>query len=379
MDVFRSLEALASTIKTLEMHTSGEPTRIIIAGYPTLEGNTLLEKRRYASETPEIDEIRKRLMHEPRGHEGMYGAILVPETELTLSGQADIGVLFCHNEGYSTMCGHATIALGRFLVDTHDIDVFPMRQTLHNRKHDEGFSTEIRLHAPCGVVYVTVPTTAAGLSDPTKPVQFRSVPSFVSSPKHGVTVDIPSHMIWPKLAEKQAAKITVDIAYGGAFYALVSAEELGRTYPPSVILNEDPEARRSLIHPNELDMGFLYGVTIIDTSPRPVQDEKTETWLCFFADEQIDRSPTGSCVSAHVPLAVQQGRLQMGEWCSYDSFLSTQYPGNAFRGRAVERTEKGYIVEVEGYAHYTGASSFVASEKVVDRMGEGFELKIPLL
>ncbi|KAF9025121.1 hypothetical protein BDP27DRAFT_1351922, partial [Rhodocollybia butyracea] len=346
-----SLEALASTIKTLEMHTSGE-------------GNTLLEKRRYASETPEIDEIRKRLMHEPRGHEGMYGAILVPETELTLSGQqTSVFSSVTTVKGYSTMCGHATIALGRFLVDTHDIDVFPMRQTLHNRKHDEGFSTEIRLHAPCGVVYVTVPTTAAGLSDPTKPVQFRSVPSFVSSPKHGVTVDIPSHMIWPKLAEKQAAKITVDIAYGGAFYALVSAEELGfatgirGTDADFKQLAEAARILRLLVdtnHPNELDMGFF---------PRPIQDEKTETWLCFFADEQIDRSPTGSCVSAHVPLAVQQGRLQMGEWCSYDSFLSTQYPGNAFRGRAVERTEKGYIVEVEGYAHYTGASSFVASEK----------------
>ncbi|KIK62925.1 hypothetical protein GYMLUDRAFT_163351 [Collybiopsis luxurians FD-317 M1] len=394
MDICKFLESQPSAIRSIEMHTAGEPTRIIISGYPTLEGATLLEKRRYASERPQIDGVRKRLMLEPRGHAGMYGAILVQETELTLSGEADIGVLFCHNEGYSTMCGHATIALGRFLVDTHDTEVFPRRQSLRLEKDSHETLTVLRLHAPCGTVKVYVPTTPQGTSDATKPVRFQSVPSFVSSPKPGITVDLSSEIAWPKLLGSRrngndSLSITVDIAYGGAFYALVSATELGFTTGLRgsdrdlkeiaeaarilrIVLNKNPKARESFTHPEEQDLGFLYGVTVIDTDA----DEKHKTWVCFFADEQIDRSPTGSCVSAHVPLAVDQGRLLMGEWCSYDSFLSVQHPGNAFRGRAIEKIENTYVVEVEGFAHYTGTSTFSYPQEQVDTMGRGFELRL---
>jgi len=189
----------------------------------------------------------------------------------------------------------------------------------------------------------------------------------------------------------------MEVAYGGAFYALVNSAELGFTglrgsdldYKElaeaariiRILLNNNPQARQSFRHPHEPDLGFLYGVTVVDSAMPSIglsQDEKSETGICFFADEQIDRSPTGSCVSARVPLAVDRGRLSMGEWCSYESFLSVQFPGNAFRGRAVERTEKGYIVEIEGFAYYTGAATFTPPQKGIDAMGEGFELKLPV-
>ena len=98
-------------IKTTEMHTGGEPLRIIESGYPEIEGTTILDKRRFVTE--KLDHLRKFLMFEPRGHFDMYGALLV-KPDLP---EADLAVLFLHNEGYSTMCGHAVLALGRYAVD----------------------------------------------------------------------------------------------------------------------------------------------------------------------------------------------------------------------------------------------------------------------
>ncbi|KAJ7767145.1 proline racemase, partial [Mycena metata] len=379
MDVFNTLvehNPATRTIKVVDMHTSGEPTRIVVNGYPHLEGNTLLEKRRCARE--KHDDIRQRLMREPRGHGEMYGAILVSETELTRTGEADIGVLFCHNEGYSTMCGHATIALGRFLVDTHDLDVFPRRDTL---KYDEATGlTAIRLHAPCGVVHLSVHSDN-GHSDATRPVSFLGVPSFVTA--RDLEVDIPPSEQWKRLKDAGRSRVKVDISYGGAFYALVSAAELG--FPEGLrsrehaTLSEFDEATRTLkkilyprkelfAHPTEPDLEYLYSVMVVEETPRG------EVGLCFFADQQIDRSPTGSCVMARVALAVDQGRLQIGEGCDYESIVSLLNDGNGFRGTAIEQHPDGVIVKVEGRAFYTGASSFVVEEH--DMMPSGFTIAL---
>ncbi|KAF8176131.1 proline racemase [Mycena galopus ATCC 62051] len=379
MDVFETLleqNPATRTIKVVDMHTSGEPTRIVVNGYPQLEGDTLLEMRRCARE--KHDDIRQGLMREPRGHTEMYGDILIAETELTRRGEADIGVLFCHNEGYSTMCGHATIALGRFLVDTHDLNVFPRRNAL---LHDEATGlTSLRLHAPCGVVHVSVHTDD-GHSDATRPVSFLGVPSFVTA--RDLEVDIPPSEQWKRLRDAQRSRVKVDIAYGGAFYALVSAAELG--FPDGVrggghTLAEFDEAAATLkrilyprkelyAHPSEPDLEYLYSVMVVEKTP------KGETGLCFFADQQIDRSPTGSCVMARVALAVDQGRLQIGEGCDYESIVSVLNEGNGFRGTAVEKGPDGVVVKVEGRAFYTGATSFVVEEH--DMMPNGFTLALP--
>ena len=101
-----------TTIQTLDMHAAGEPLRIITDGIPELQGTTILERRRYMQE--HYDHIRRALMWEPRGHYNMYGAILTPP----VTPEADLGVLFMHNEGYSTMCGHGTIGLVTALLET---------------------------------------------------------------------------------------------------------------------------------------------------------------------------------------------------------------------------------------------------------------------
>ncbi|KAJ7145068.1 proline racemase [Mycena crocata] len=383
MDVYQALleqNPVTRTIKVVDMHTSGEPTRIVVNGYPELEGKTLLEKRCCARE--KYDDVRLRLMREPRGHKEMYGAILIAETELTRSGDADIGVLFCHNEGYSTMCGHATIALGRFLVDTHDLAAFPRRNAL---KHDsETGLTHLRLHAPCGVVHLSVYADDTH-SDATRPVSFLGVPSFVTA--RDLVVEIPPAVQWPRLRAAKRSTVTVDISYGGAFYALVSASELG--FPAGVrqssgadaaTLIEFDEAAATLkrilyprkelfAHPSEPDLEYLYSVMVVEETPRG------ELGLCFFADQQIDRSPTGSCVMARIALAVDKGRLKLGEGCDYESIVSSLNEGNGFRGTAVEMVPEGLIVKVEGRAFYTGAASFVVEEH--DIMPSGFSIALP--
>ncbi|KAJ8507919.1 hypothetical protein ONZ45_g9762 [Pleurotus djamor] len=308
MDIFNALSLGSSDqdtafqkmikIKVVDMHTSGEPTRIIISGYPALQGRTLLEKRAYAR-TPSWDGTRKWLMREPRGHAEMYGAILIAETELTQSGDADIGVLFCHNDGYSTMCGHATLALGRFLVDTQDEDVFPRRKSLIPSTRT-GF-VFLRIHAPCGVIQVEVPITPKGRSDPSKPVEFLGVPSFVGG--MDVMVDILSDDRWKMFSASGRTSVRLDVAYGGAFYAIVDAHELGFTetllaYPVSE-LAEAAKVIKALVgkksellaHPIHHDLEFLYGVIITE---KQVGKDNWEGGICFFANNQIDRSPTGS-------------------------------------------------------------------------------------
>ena len=170
-------DPILKPIPCVKMHTTGEPTRIIYKGFPELSG-TLLEQRSQAKR--DFDHVRTRLMLEPRGHFDMYGALLRPHIELTKCGEAHMGVLFVTNDGFSTMCGHAAIALGRFLVDTHDPRVFPKRE---EPVHDPKTNTILlNLHAPCGLVKVTVPSTPDGTqADPLRPVSFEPVPSFTTA------------------------------------------------------------------------------------------------------------------------------------------------------------------------------------------------------
>ncbi|KDQ57548.1 hypothetical protein JAAARDRAFT_686985 [Jaapia argillacea MUCL 33604] len=367
MDVHSEIWNDERAIKTVDMHTSGEPTRIIVQGYPSLEGETLLDMRRCAAE--KHDDIRKMLMFEPRGHGDMYGAILVKETEMTKSGNADIGVLFCHNEGYSTMCGHATIALGRFLVDTEDEGIFPLRKRLvHDEEND---TVKVRLHAPCGVVQVTVPVTCKRgkvESDSSKAVEFLGVPSFVKAKKLEVSIGVDKR--WKGLIEKRRETVQVDVAYGGAYYAIVSLEEMGiekqgRGYDMKEMDKATAEVKRALWdrkdivkHPTHGELEYLYGVIVVER-----EEGRGEIGICFFANQQIDRSPCGSGVCARVALGVEKGEIRMGEGRDFYSFTTEQgFRGTAVSVEDIETAEgviRGYTVKVEGKAYYTGAHSFL--------------------
>lgn len=393
-DMLQGLDQNA--ILCVEMHTTGEPTRIVYQGYPQLHG-TLLEQR--AQTRRDHDNIRKRLLLEPRGHNDMYGAILRPFTELVDRGEAHLGVLFMTNDGYSTMCGHATIALGRFLVDTHDPDIFPKREQL--RYDPATKTTRVTLHAPCGLLEVTVPTLPDGRkAGASRNVSFLSVPSF--APGLQIRIDVPPELRWPQLGPR--THVTADIGYGGTYYLIVSATELGfphdhraaaldlggldlATKHLKTAANADASVRALLQHSDHADLGFLYAVMVVDSpegSARTAADE--ELGFCFFADRQFDRSPTGSGVAARVAVAFAKGERAVGQSWTYHSVVSRAYGGDgAFVGTPIEGVDvpvpnaqgglwKGVRVRVEGKAYYTGFHSFVREEG--DVVGQqGFDIR----
>lgn len=395
MDLAQSLENATSTqpIRCIDMHTTGEPTRIVYSGFPSLSG-TLLEQRDQAMR--DHDHVRRRLMLEPRGHDGMYGAIIRPDTELVRSGEAHVGVLFIHNEGFSTMCGHATIALGRFLVDTHDLAVFPRREELE--VDPETQTVGVNIHAPCGLVKVTVPVTPDGRkSEASRPVTFLSTPAFASAIL--LKVPIPAEIRWPELDKKDS--ICLDVSYGGAFYAIVNVCELGFSNGLKKLdldavtrcvqklkpyLESTPEIKSAIQHPEDERLSFLYSVMIVDpnTGHKPDNVVSAETGLCYFAENQIDRSPTGSCVTARMALAHAKGLRPIGQRWAYNSLVSNHFKAGVFSAEIVEKATidgpegkpiESVVVQVEGQAFYTGTSTFVVEDGDVTS-SSGFTMNI---
>ncbi|SCW03850.1 LAFE_0H00408g1_1 [Lachancea fermentati] len=371
MDLYETFSSLKSfeAIKSIDMHTAGEATRIVYDGFPDLRGS-LLDQREEAEK--KYDDLRKRIILEPRGHFDMYGAILRPQTELVESGEADIGALFIHNGGFSTMCGHATIALGRFLVDTSDENAFPNRSNL--RLDTINSTAEVRIHVPCGLVVVTVPTNSDGTkSDPSRPVSFLSTPAFTAA--RDMEVEIPTNVRWKELGSRSS--INFDLAYGGAYYALISAKELGFTNGLKEIdllsvtscirklkpfLASHPAVIDAIRHPDDSRLSYLYSIMIVDSNSgyHPEAAVSVESGLCYFADNEIDRSPTGSCVSARVALAYDKRQIELGEKRAYNSLITNHFEEGAFIGSVAEvLNESTIIAQVEGYAFYIGSSLFI--------------------
>lgn len=334
-------------IETVEMHTAGEPVRIVTGGYPPIPGRTILDKRRHARE--HLDHLRTLLMFEPRGHEAMYGVIPV-EPDLP---DADLAVLFMHNEGYSTMCGHATIALGRYAVDR---GLVAARAPV----------TLVTIQCPCGPVRlrVEVKETAAGFE--TGEVSFESVPCFAFALDRRVAV--------PGLGE-----VTLDIGYGGAFYALVGAPAigldlestpLGRLVDAADAITRETAAAVVLDHPGDPDLAFLYG-TILTDGRVPSRTVASRN-VCIFAERQVDRSPTGSGVSARLAVEVARGRVGAGEERRFESLTGAVFTGRARPCEAVGRFA-AVRVEVAGRAFYSGTSRFYMEPQ--DELAGGFLIR----
>ena len=329
-------------IHVLDMHTGGEPVRIIRDGYPQILGDSILAKRRFVRE--HLDHLRRLLMFEPRGHADMYGALLV---EPTLPG-ADLAVLFMHNEGYSTMCGHATIALGRYAVD-HGL--VPVVEPV----------TEVGLECPCGLVkvYVEVQNGRSGR------VHFESVPSFLLAKHLAVNV-------------QGFGSVVTDVSYGGAFYALADATQFGLDVRKSRVrdlidastaLSEAVRKVLPIVHPVEADLGFLYGSILTDGRERPEQGPSAN--ICVFADAEVDRSPTGSGVTARMAARFEHGLVGIGQTCEIDSVTGARFTGEVLRTTTCGDRE-AVVVRVGGQAYTMGEATFWHEEG--DEIGKGFLL-----
>jgi proline racemase len=330
------------TYRTIEMHSAGEPVRIIIDGYPELHGATILEKRRDATEN--YDHIRKRLMLEPRGHPDMYGVIPTKPSH----PHADLAVLFTHNSGYSTMCGHATIAVGRWAIE-HGIV-----------KASAGAVAEFTLECPCGPVRVFAHREGERVG----PVEFDSVPAFATHLDRTIETRGFGHVV-------------LDVAYGGAFYAILPASRLGLSIfethfhdlvAAGVAISNEARAQIKIEHPSEPDLSFLYG-TILTCDAAPADGVSHN--LCIFAEGQVDRSPTGSGVTARLALDHAKGLVHLGKRRAFRGLS-----GDPFTGEIVEETRFGerpaVIVRVGGKAYYSGSASFVVEAD--DPLPEGLAM-----
>jgi len=334
---------MIAPMRTVDMHTGGEPVRIVIDGYPEIFGATILDKRRYVRDN--LDHLRRFLMFEPRGHFDMYGVIPVtPDLP-----EADMAVLFMHNEGYSTMCGHAVIALGRYAVDQGIVEATEPETT-------------VVIQCPCGPVTVHV-SVAGG-----KPgaVRFDSVPAFAFARDKMVQTDV-------------YGPVEVDIGYGGAFYAVVPADQFGLDVRTSrtrdladaaTAVSDAVKVQVPVHHPDDDDLAFLYG-TILTDGRDEFSDQGTAN-ICVFADAQVDRSPTGSGVTARIALQHRRGLIETGQTRIFESVT-----GAVFTGRAIREMTcgdfKAVTVEVSGNTHYTGESSFRLEDG--DEIGAGFRLR----
>jgi proline racemase len=329
-------------VETLDSHTGGEPLRIVVDGWPAIEGDTILEKRQYARDNH--DHLRTALMYEPRGHADMYGAIPVePERP-----DSDVGVLFTHNEGYSTMCGHGIIALATAAIETGMVDA-------------TGDEPTIRMDTPAGLV--TARATTDG--DRVPSVAFENVPSFVYEPE--LTVQVPG-----------VGEVTVAIAYGGAFYAYLPAADAGVEIEPDAVdeliragsaIKAAVNDAISIEHPNDDDLGFLYGTIFTAPSDRDGVDSRN---VCVFADGEVDRSPTGTGVSGRLALEAHHDRLGRDEPFVVESIVGSTFTGR-LRGEATVGPYDAVVPEVAGSAHLTGRCEFVIDPD--DPLGEGFLLR----
>ena len=323
-------------ITTIEMHTGGEPLRVFVSGLPPIEGTTVLEKRRYFRE--HFDHIRRGIIWEPRGHADMYGAILTP------SADADFDVFFLHNEGYSTMCGHAIIALTKLVVETGLVQ-----------------KSEITFNVPAGKVQAR----ALLENGQVREASFRNVPSFLYLRDRFVEV--------PGLG-----LVNFDVAYGGAFYAFVDAAPLGLSLTAEDYSQLIDYGRRikqavasnySIDHPFEKDLSFLYGTIFVGP---PLESGHHSRNVCIFAEGEVDRSPTGTGVSARAAIHYAKGDLELNQRITIESIV-----GSVMTVAAVETTKFGpfeaVIPEVSGTASITGRSEFYFDPD--DPFREGFILR----
>ncbi len=326
-------------IETIDLHTGGEPLRVILNGIPEILGKTILEKRRYFHKN--LDFIRTGLMWEPRGHADMYGAVVTKPC----SKVADFGTFFLHNEGYSTMCGHAIIALVKLMYDTGFIT-------------KDGDSPEYLIDAPPGLI-----KAKAHLKNKrVEYVSFQNVPSFVLLSDKSVNV--------PGIGD-----VKFDVAFGGAFYAFVEAESIGIGLEPEnfnqlidwgMRIKNAVASQFKIEHPFENDLSFLYG-TIFTGKPKNQGNHSRN--VCIFANGEVDRSATGSGVSARAALHSFKDGLKPQERITVESIL-----GTTMTVEIVRETSFGIypavIPEVTGTAFITGKHSFYFDPE--DQLKNGF-------
>ena len=335
-------------IRTIDAHAAGEPLRLVTEGFPAPAGASMLDKRSWVRE--HCDWLRTALMHEPRGHADMYGAVLTEPC----SEAAHAGVLFMHNEGYSTMCGHGVVAVCTIALERGLISV-------------PGDPPVIVLESPAGLVHARAVPAASTRQHPApsrvSAVAFENVPSFVY--RAGLPVAAGDRTV------------PVDVAFGGAFYAIVDSEAIGvplRRDSLATLRRTGMDIARTVerilrvVHPLDSGLEGIYGTVFTGMAEHGDADLRNVT---IFADRQVDRSPCGTGTAAVMAVLDAMGLLDPQR-----RFVHESLAGTLFRGRLLRRTAVGdfeaIVPEIEGSAWITGEHTFLIDD--ADPLRNGFLL-----
>jgi proline racemase len=354
------------TIKTIDAHAAGEPLRLIVDGFPSPRGKTMLEKREWVRR--HADHLRRALMLEPRGHADMYGAIL---TEPVAPG-SHAGILFMHNDGYSTMCGHGIVAVTTMALE-------------RGLLMPGGDGTSVVYDAPAGTIRARAtfgagragagggaggagPAGGAGSADGADGVRVESV----------AFVNVPSFVLHGGLAVKLGARsIRADVAFGGAFYAIVDSEAVGLPIDAAHLpelrragmeIKHAIEAAQKVVHPLDPGLHDIYGT--IFTGP-PSDETADLRNVTIFADAEVDRSPCGTGTAAVMAVVDAMGLLDEGKPFVHESLIGTRFNGR-IAGRTAVGEYQAIVPEIEGSAWITGEHTFLIDD--TDPLREGFRI-----
>ncbi|MFF2371318.1 proline racemase family protein [Agromyces sp. NPDC058110] len=340
--------ARPTDVSTIDYHTAGEPFRIVVEPGVPIEGATVADRRAFAISDAAVDGLRRLLCFEPRGHADMYGGFLTPPDD----DGAHLGVLFWHKDGFSTACGHGTIALGVWAVETGLVAV------------DPSGVTDVVIDVPSGRVTARVATDEAGA---VTGVDF---------------VNVPSRLVAERLrVQTRLGEVRADIAYGGANYAMLDVAQVGLSIEPAAVselialgrevkwlLNDSDAAQ----HPTDPRLSGIYGTILFERLGRDADGRLHQRNATVFADGELDRSPCGSGTAARIAALTAQGELAFGETLVHDSIV-----GSRFHARAIERLvvdgAEAVVPAVTGMAYRTGASTFTVDPR--DPLVPGFVLR----
>jgi proline racemase/trans-L-3-hydroxyproline dehydratase len=341
MDFMPQIRSAEYRFLTIDSHTMGEPTRVVIKGFPQLEGETMIERKQYLEKN--LDHLRQALMLEPRGHRDMFGAIVMEP----ISKEAHLGVVFMDSGGYLNMCGHGSIGVATVAVET---GLVPATEPI----------TEVVLEAPAGIIYTKV-LVEGGKA---KEVSITNVPAFIY--KENIQVELEGF-----------GSFKLDISFGGSFFALVDVQEVGLEIDIDHLpiltdlamqlldkLNRELDIRHPYLDITTVDLVEFYGKA---TNPKATMKN-----VVIFGDCQTDRSPCGTGTSAKVAALYGKGKLKLNEEFIYESIT-----GSMFKGVAIEETSvgdyKAVIPRITGSAYVTGMNDIIIDTE--DPLKYGFSLR----
>ena len=336
-------------ITTAEYHTGGEPYRIVTSGVPTPEGETVLDRRAWSEQ--HLDDVRALLVNEPRGHADMYGCFVTPpDPDDGRDGRGAFGMVFFHKDGFSTACGHGTIAGATWAIESGRIDaVEPV--------------TEVWIDVPSGRLHALADIDGGRVTG----VRFENVPSYVTATDIAVDVD--------------GVRYLVDVSYGGAFYASVDAAQLGISIAPEHLptlidvgrrIKWEIDAHPATHHPVDPRLGGCYGTIWYER----LGDEGStlhQRNVTIFADGEVDRSPCGSGTSARLAVLDHRGELARGHTLVHESVVGSQFRARVLGDGPTIASHPTVRTEVGGRAHRTGTNTVTYDPD--DALGLGFQLR----